>query len=346
LKDKRILFYGSLAPDAPQEVTREICRELGTEVVNHGYCLTLSGPGELDLVVADAVHRRCGETGAAIAEHLEWVMAHSTSTSDHPQLRLGRRVVLDDAYSYGSFARLRTYQIDLVEAVVTVGGGKGVFDIVEKAKLARKPFYPIATTGGESRAQWAAVRPDDAWFCSPGQFEDLADLNLTAADLVSRIFTGLNSYWQPDVPRVFIVHGHDGALKYELKDYIQNTLRLGEPIILQDEPSSGRTIMEKFEDYAAGSNVAFVLFTPDDYVAASGDSNEQRWRGRQNVVLELGYFLGKWTRRSGRVIVLHKGGIEIPSDIAGLTYIAVDGGIAAAGEQIRRELREWLPEQS
>jgi predicted nucleotide-binding protein len=138
------------------------------------------------------------------------------------------------------------------------------------------------------------------------------------------------------------VHGHDGAIKYELKDYIQNTLRLGVPVILQDEPSGGRTIIERFEEHAADCNVVFVLFTPDDYVATASDPNEQRWRARQNVILELGYFLGKLTRQSGRVLLLHKGSIEIPSDIAGITYIPIDGGIAAAGEKIRRELSDWI----
>lgn len=113
--------------------------------------------------------------------------------------------------------------------------------------------------------------------------------------------------------------------------------------IIQDEPSAGRTIIEKFEEYAADCNVVFVLLTPDDHVATATDPNERRWRARQNVILELGYFLGKWTRKSGRVLLLHKGSIEIPSDIAGVTYIPIDAGIKSAGESIRRELGDWLP---
>lgn len=45
-------------------------------------------------------------------------------------------------------------------------------------------------------------------------------------------------------------------------------------------------------------------------------------RARQNVVFELGYFIGRLKRK--HVVALVKGDIEIPSDIAGVAYIGVD----------------------
>jgi predicted nucleotide-binding protein len=48
--------------------------------------------------------------------------------------------------------------------------------------------------------------------------------------------------------------------------------------------------------------------------------------------------LGKLGRKSGRIILLHKGPIEIPSDIIGIEYIDITNGIKSAGEGIRREL--------
>ncbi len=143
-------------------------------------------------------------------------------------------------------------------------------------------------------------------------------------------------------PRTFIVHGQDDALKLELKNYVQNTLKLGEPIILHEQPSMGRTIIEKFEHYAEDRDLVFVLLTPDDVVATSEDNNTKR-RARQNVVFELGYFLAKLERRKGKVIVLYKGLLELPSDIQGLVYIDVSHGIQASGELIRNELQGWLP---
>ncbi|OGA67701.1 MAG: hypothetical protein A3G81_11210 [Betaproteobacteria bacterium RIFCSPLOWO2_12_FULL_65_14] len=112
-----------------------------------------------------------------------------------------------------------------------------------------------------------------------------------------------------------------------------------EPIILHEQPSMGRTVIEKFEDYAADAQLAFVLLTPDDKVAPADSSNDLKRRARQNVILELGFFLGKLGRLSGRVFLLHKGPIELPSDLSGVIYIDITGGVDAAGETIRKELK-------
>lgn len=138
-------------------------------------------------------------------------------------------------------------------------------------------------------------------------------------------------------PRAFIVHGHDNATKLELKNYLQNRLGFEEPVILSEKPSRGRTIIEQFEEHARNTDVAFALITPDDYAKADGSG-----RARQNVILELGYFLGALGRRTGRVFLLKKGDVEIPSDLHGVIYIDISHGIEAAGESIRKEL-EALP---
>lgn len=141
------------------------------------------------------------------------------------------------------------------------------------------------------------------------------------------------------LPSPFIVHGHDESARRELKDYLQNTLGFPEPTVLHEQPSLGKVILEKFEHHAEESSLVFVLLTPDDAMAAAGEENAGKRRARQNVIFELGFFLGKLGRRSGRVLLLHKGELELPSDIAGLVYIDISNGIAAAGEAIRRELK-------
>ena len=135
----------------------------------------------------------------------------------------------------------------------------------------------------------------------------------------------------------FIVHGHDTVAKLELKDYLQNTLGFPEPIILHQQPNKGRTVIEKFEDVSGDVDLALVLLTPDD-IAQGG-----KYRARQNVVYELGYFVGTFGRKSGRVILLHKGNVEIPSDLAGVIYIDISNGITAAGEEIRSEIEGLEP---
>lgn len=142
--------------------------------------------------------------------------------------------------------------------------------------------------------------------------------------------------------RTFIVHGHDDKTKYELKNYLQNTLQLSEPVILHEQPGLGRTIIEKFENIADSVNLVFVLLTPDDIVVSGNENDEQKRRSRQNVIFEMGYFMGKMSRQFGRVILLYKGSLELPSDISGLEYIDISKGIEAAGEKIRRELQELL----
>ena len=48
---------------------------------------------------------------------------------------------------------------------------------------------------------------------------------------------------QRQSPLAFIVHGHDSGLLLELKNYIQNTLKWQEPIVLREQPSLGKTII-------------------------------------------------------------------------------------------------------
>jgi CheY-like chemotaxis protein len=141
------------------------------------------------------------------------------------------------------------------------------------------------------------------------------------------------------LPQPFIVHGHNETAKLSLKNYLQNTLKLPEPIILHEQPSLGRTIIEKFEDYAAMSSIVFVLLTPDDIEARYDEPDDFKRRSRQNIIFELGYFLGIIGRKSGRVLLLYLPPLELPSDLSGVVYIDISQGIEAAGEKIRKEIQ-------
>jgi predicted nucleotide-binding protein len=122
-----------------------------------------------------------------------------------------------------------------------------------------------------------------------------------------------------DSRKVFVVHGHDNEAKETVARFID---RLGlVPIVLHEQANSGRTVIEKFETY---SDVAFavILLTPDDVGAPASEQKDLRQRARQNVIMELGYFLGKLGR--SRVCALHKRGVEIPSDYQGVVYVELD----------------------
>lgn len=161
-------------------------------------------------------------------------------------------------------------------------------------------------------------------------------------EFVQKVEACLGIQTERALPQSFIVHGHDDKTKLELKNFLQNTLGLPEPIILHEQPNLGRTMIEKFESYAGQSNLVFVLLTPDDKAASQDESNQHKRRARQNVIFELGYFLGVLGRQSGRVLLLHRGPLEIPSDITGVAYVDISNGVEAAGEQIRKELSHVL----
>lgn len=107
--------------------------------------------------------------------------------------------------------------------------------------------------------------------------------------------------------------------------------------MLRDQPSGGKTIIEKFEEHAGLVDWVFILISPDDKMFDPKTDDEKR-RARQNVIFELGFSYGLIGRLEGRVIVLKKGHVELPSDIQGIIWIDVSGGIRASGEDIRREV--------
>lgn len=136
--------------------------------------------------------------------------------------------------------------------------------------------------------------------------------------------------------RVFIVYGHDSAAREQL-ELILRRLRL-EPIVLQNLPAAGDTIIEKLERLTA-ADFACVLLTPDDEGHRCGYPNEKKVRAMQDVVLELGMVLAKLGRRN--VAILVKGPeIERPSDINGLIYIQFIEHVNEVKDRLAATLQE------
>ncbi len=119
--------------------------------------------------------------------------------------------------------------------------------------------------------------------------------------------------------RVFIVHGRDPrSYREQLARLIERATPL-EALILDEQPNRGLTLIDKFKAHARGDCIAIILMTGDDLAFPEGeDPSTAKRRPRQNVILELGYFLG--TLAPERTIVLREADIESPSDIAGVTY--------------------------
>lgn len=120
--------------------------------------------------------------------------------------------------------------------------------------------------------------------------------------------------------KIFIVCGHDEAPKHAVARYVSKFDI--EPIILDEQANKGQTIIDKFEEHAGEAGFAIVLLTPDDVGKPKDETDEFKPRARQNVILELGYFLCGLGRE--RVCVLYKEGVELPSDIHGILYVPMD----------------------
>ena len=135
--------------------------------------------------------------------------------------------------------------------------------------------------------------------------------------------------------KVFIVYGHDIEAREQL-ELLLRRMKL-EPVILQNLPIGGDTIIEKLE---ANIDVRYacVLLTPDDEGYPTGQPKEKKPRARQNVILELGMFLVRLGRK--RVAILHKGNLELPSDINGLIYVKFNKRVDEVKERLGAELQE------
>jgi len=76
--------------------------------------------------------------------------------------------------------------------------------------------------------------------------------------------------------------------------------------------NKNQTIIEKLIEVGSTVSYAIALLSPDD-IQADGT-----FRARQNVILEIGYFMGKLGRERLRLLV--KENVVIPTDLQGILY--------------------------
>ena len=157
----------------------------------------------------------------------------------------------------------------------------------------------------------------------------------SAASLLESMIGEIKEYWEEenqtpvpsaieengriDTKEVFIIHGRDEGTREIVARFLEQ-LELT-PVILAEQSNQGSTIIEKFERHAQAA-FAVVLLTPDDVGTLQDDENNLGPRARQNVIFELGFFIGRLGRK--RVCALKNGDVEIPSDYAGVAYISLD----------------------
>ena len=146
-----------------------------------------------------------------------------------------------------------------------------------------------------------------------------------------------NAVLKPVLSKVFVAYGHDPAARTELEAMLRRW-RL-EPLILDQLPSAGQTLIEKLERSAAEVRFAVVLATPDDVGYRAGHEDEKAFRARQNVVLELGMMLAMLGRRNVAILMKQQDNMERPSDIQGLLYIPFKDNLQKdAGSLLAKEM--------
>ena len=188
---------------------------------------------------------------------------------------------------------------------------------------------------GMSQAPTQDVR---RWFSQNAHgFWEKAELLVNSDLLVRRVHGTFHQAESIASLRSFIVHGHDHETLNAVRTYLMAEFGMPEPTVLWEVAWRGRTLIEKFEQVAEKVDVVFVLMTPDDFVVVADVPHVGQ--ARPNVLLELGYFLGRMVRLRGHVIILTRGPVAIPSDLSGVGHIDISNGITAAASELRRELK-------
>ena len=110
-------------------------------------------------------------------------------------------------------------------------------------------------------------------------------------------------------------------------------------ILMDEESHEGRSLTEKFEELSNGCGFGIFVLTADDvYVSTTSEPWDQRKFARQNVILELAYFLGKLGRRK-KIAILVEEGVELPSDVKGLGWISITQDLAATKLRLSQEIK-------
>jgi predicted nucleotide-binding protein len=332
----RVLFQGSVPDEATESQTKRakaIAHELGGALVREGFDLVFTGRSALDRLVGAAAVAACEESRCMPRDR---ITTYSTNEDPEPGEYFGS-VLLPPSNTPRDG---RTFAVRECDAVVGLCGRKGTSDSLQKAWLARKAVFPVAVAGGASKEEWEQWRREGYCNRVKGDLDFLGDRNLAPQEMARKIAQECAVVTRPQAraysPRVFVVHGHDLALKSEVARCL-DTLGLT-PVILNETAERGRTLMEKLEAEFADVGFGVILLTPDDAGGPAASAALQP-RARQNVIFEWGWLIGRLGR--DRVWVIMKGEVEKPSDLGGIVdeRLPEGGNLGAAKLALVKNLR-------
>lgn len=124
-------------------------------------------------------------------------------------------------------------------------------------------------------------------------------------------------FGQDEKPRVFI--GSSGEAS-EIAVFIQEALeKISEPTVwTQGLFTPGKTIFENLIDMLFDFDFGIFVFSPDDKIISNGTAHSAI---RDNVLLELGMFLGKLGADNVFIIKPRNCPIHIPDDLGGVVFL-------------------------
>jgi predicted nucleotide-binding protein len=197
---------------------------------------------------------------------------------------------------------------------------------IQAVLVTRNNFEQSIGNAARSIATWIRGRPH----------QQIRDSFATAlsADLAEEVNKAGDTTTDEARRSVFIVHGHDDVALGEVTAYLRE---IGvKPIVLREIEEPEDSLLRRFLRIAEQATFAVVVFSPDDigaslahFDAPKGGEKALRYRARQNVVLELGFFLGK-LKDFNKVLVLRSNPgepwpeFEMPSDLAGAIFKEID----------------------
>jgi predicted nucleotide-binding protein len=123
--------------------------------------------------------------------------------------------------------------------------------------------------------------------------------------------------------RIIVVSGADEEMNHAITGALTKLSLI--PLILCEEPSHGKKIVENFSRDYADIAFAVVLLSPDDFGYAKNEApTKQKLRPKQDVVFELGYLLGSLGKANVLVFFRESANFEIPNNFEGIKFTAFD----------------------
>lgn len=227
------------------------------------------------------------------------------------QIQRGKELLANRPLSENSYSTWETITRDFLVKAFTAES-PNIATVMEIGKYGSLP--------NNRNEQWCEHHRAESLVRQIAQLEGMVELLQTEVELAGVSQSQAIKVSTQGLPKVFVVHGRNEVMRETTARFLEKLLL--EPIILHEKPNQGRTIIEKFTDYA-DVGFAVILLTGDDRGGlADLPYDKQQLRARQNVILELGYFLGRLDRQ--KVCALYEEGVEVPSDYDGVLFLKLD----------------------